>query len=467
MVTREIKPYHGHVLVEDKIHLPISAWAVSPRLQNILKEKQQGGTNILNCIKNLLGEEDLDVVGYDAIIKDKFMDVRITSKVRMVVNKPARIHCLATYGGYQYTVSVSGKLSEPYMLIYFGTSGSLLWMPEWDAPDDLAATVAGFINVRRIKRQVIKDMTDNLQLRCFLKRGADEETLFEARPRAAAQNAPGQEFLSRVHESHRMSGNDWHRLFTDVRPAKPGYYVVDADWVTNNPHFLTHQVQQMTPTQLNALVNEFHGNSTRVFPETKFVIDGSMRDWANCKTAWLSNIAFKPQKSDRSYNVTACYYSNDTNYLYLFLKVQPSVQQKFIEFNPDGKLRSLGNIGFFFLCNKSDKASGAQRRSERLEFSVGDLMVSILAGTHMSTMGAAPEVSYHICEWDPHRKSFGEDVQSQSSASEFRLINYGVDGVEIAIPLEDIKKSNGDTCEFYFVGSDGLSQQQSIKITIE
>jgi hypothetical protein len=147
--------------------------------------------------------------------------------------------------------------------------------------------------------------------------------------------------------------------------------------------------------------------------------------------------------------------------------VQPSVQQKFIEFNPDGKLRSLGNIGFFFLCNKSDKASGAQRRSERLEFSVGDLMVSILAGTHMSTMGAAPEVSYHICEWDPHRKSFGEDVQSQSSASEFRLINYGVDGVEIAIPLEDIKKSNGDTCEFYFVGSDGLSQQQSIKITIE
>src|SRR5688572_28461052 len=209
--------------------------------------------------------------------------------------------------------------------------------------------------------------------------GEKEETLFEASPWDHAPNAPDAEFLSRMHQSHKMTGNDWHSLFTDLKLAKPGYSAIDLSGFTNRPPILPPGVTNftwhpMSPSQLDDFQARLQGTPRRPLPKTKFRIDGSFEDWTHYKTAWNQTGAIARGVSiGRAFEITACSYANDDHYLYVFLKFKPTVQQRYDSLNRAGELISLGNVGWLYFDTDSDKNTGAQVPAVKAQSSGSDL----------------------------------------------------------------------------------------------
>jgi len=442
------------VWVEDNMHLSVGTCAGVPLLRNVVEEKRRGNSNIVDTVRVLLKGEDLEIARYNAKVINEFLDLQIISTVKLNFQNPARLNCLANYAGLSFW-GPTGSGSEPYMLVHAGNGGRLLWFPEWETPTDLSEVVTKWITGKSIQRHFLGDVPQVLKLRCFLKVGDKEETLFEASPWDPLPNVPDAEFLSRVHQSHKMSGNDWCRIFTDFRLAKPGYYAIDVSGFTNRPPAITNFTQRpMSPSQLEDFEARLKGVPRRPLPKIKYSIDGSFDDWKEQKTAWMTIEANQPDsdaksvKSDRSFAITECCYANDENYLYVFFKFKPTVQQRYDNLNRGGEVISLGNVGWLYFDTDSDKSTGAQLPAVKSPLVGSDLMIAVQAGGYFyrgdKERISGCQVSYDISTWDSSAKEFGPGRNSRSSRSEIPLINHGKDGVEMAILLSDIRKAIGE-----------------------
>jgi hypothetical protein len=449
-VTRQIRPSQGGVEIEDTIHLTLKTWDSYPRLQKIFKARQNETTDLTGMVRSfLLDGDDVEIVKYESSIRGEFMDLRIISKVKDFGSKPASLKLLPTQ------VDRVARASW-HLDLYSGKGIRLLWMPELPPPEDLGAVVTGAANESVIMGEAVGWNWDKeaLLLRCILNDGESAYTLLESKPWQTPSFLPDVNFLSEVHKSHKMDGNDWRRLFTEFKPAKAGYYMVGT-CVFTNPIPAIAQGIKLTPNGMTE--EQFVGKSEflrDLVPlskpnSLKFTIDGMSSDWKSYNTAWSD--ARKRSSDDYVFEVAECDYSNDEKHLYLFLKFSPDIEQRFKRLNPDGRLRSLGNIGFFYVRNKTASDKGAKGHRVQPELVGADRMVSVMFGTRVSEGTTKPSVSYLVSSWDSSSEGFdGPPTSSEYSSGNQPLINYGEDGVEMAISMSDLRASKGDKIELIF-----------------
>ena len=128
--------------------------------------------------------------------------------------------------------------------------------------------------------------------------------------------------------------------------------------------------------QTNSIIGE-----TRVveMKPSGFRIDGSLDDWKTNGTVWVNPP--KPSNDDFDFDITECRVSSDKAYLYLFLRFSPSIGERFKRLNPDGKVRSFGNLGYFYFRTDRGRSRGAQGLGVRRELIGANKMVAVMSGT--------------------------------------------------------------------------------------
>ena len=141
------------------------------------------------------------------------------------------------------------------------------------------------------------------------------------------------------------------------------------------------------------------------------------------------------------FTITECLYSTDRNYLYLFLRFQPSVRARYQVGGPTNEVRTLGNIAYLYFDLDGDSGTGAsaskfdsQRAGSEMKVDVGAGSYAARSQTSTLTFGAS--VGYHLSTWDSAAKQFRTTGTQESSRKDQPLINHGEEGVELAIPLD-------------------------------
>lgn len=479
IITREIHSEGEDVRVEDTIHLTTGTWNTVPNLQDILslKRRNKGNEEILNAVRNLVRDEALEVTQCNAELREGMMLLHIVSNVKVNLQAPVKVKCLSSYAGSRFLLPLSGSEVEPFMLVFAGPGIRLLWLPEWDDPVDLT---------KAVKEQLAAELdlyerfqfTNYLHMRCVLKVDQDDQVLFEASPWNRPQPLPNSEFCSIVQHAHNMSGGDWRRLFTNIKPGKSGFYLIKSRFLTNRARFFSPNTTRRTPQRLSRSGYQVSNNtsgwaSTINRPATKFVIDGSFDDWRQYQMAWADNkvdsnrIKVEGMEAERLFMVTECDSSADTNYIYLFLKFEPTIETRFRKLNPEGKLRSFGNVGVLYFDADVDKNTGAQGAGVRDHIVGCDIMISVTAGTFATPSNAVTQVSYHMLGWNAESKDFDLLRYSESSVTQHPLVSHGKDGVELAIPIKSLLRVKRDRIVLVFESDAPWESHREIPIELK
>jgi hypothetical protein len=234
-IVREIRTVDNEVRVFDRLHLKETIWKTRPELQPVYVRTIEGHSNMLGRAAALLSGENLLPIDCKASLKQGFLDLSIISKVSFDSRGVAKLHFASTYGVVQYQRKIGGMLTEPYFLVYSKPGIRLAWMPAWDTPEKISESVGEALNSRRAVEEAIGAYEDVVEVRCFINDGTSEQALLLAYPWAQTGSAPPLKSLEEVSRFNPMSGNDVQSLFTDLRPAKPGYYLLDRAGFTNRP----------------------------------------------------------------------------------------------------------------------------------------------------------------------------------------------------------------------------------------
>lgn len=440
-------------------------------MQDILKSKEKldGTEAFQKAVLHLIEGEDLQLMRLNSTSAKGFMDLQIVSRVTMDSNKPSKLNALCSYVGSRFLMSPSNYNSQPFMNVFAGSGISMLWWPEWDKPSDLVQDVKATLN-GELGMQSWFASTNTLELKCFMKSGSVEQVLLQAYPWEPPHPVPDFAFLNRIQTFRQISGNDWHRLFTNIKPAHSGYYFIDAHGATNLPPFFVQGTTNWETGNVPSPVREafqkdLRNARSRLAKREKpsLSIDGSFDDWQHYKKAWAGpgekfNEVKSGGKNDTVFEMTACCFSNDRNYLYLFLKFQPSVQERFERLNSSGKLQSIGNVGSFYFDEDMDRSTGAKEPQVKPPLVGSDLMISVGAGAFRTPASVSAWVGYSIFRYDASLQDLTDPIEDQSSRSDPLLIKDGKDGVEMAVPLDQIHTKKGTfrvvfESEFSFLGS--------------
>jgi len=266
VVHREIWYEKGDVFISDRVELLTGGWGGQPNLNPILVEYRNGGARLTQAVEALYAREDTAVVKCTANLKDMILRLDVLSKVKTEPGRPSRLLCLPTYVGFEGMFDNAGKQSDPYLLIHTGNGIRLLSVPPWNAPTNLAHAVAFLANDWYCFDALVKfHHKDVINFLCVLKSGTNVHVLFEGSTNPRQQALPDLSFLAQVHQTQPMSGDDWWRLFTRIRPGKTGYYLIDDSGVTNRSPFLL-------PGLTNAYSHRKSDDNTPR-PPTTYVID--------------------------------------------------------------------------------------------------------------------------------------------------------------------------------------------------
>ena len=176
-------------------------------------------------------------------------------------------------------------------------------------------------------------------------------------------------------------------------------------------------------------------------PETEIKLDGRAGDWAGIEPLWAEAGMPGSGSSGSALDIKQVYFTNDSKYLYVFLRTTPSVQERYDE------KQASGNLCDIYLDTDNDAATGC-KRVEGLDY--GDISgyeckIWIPLGVYMGLGGSGPYVSYDLGTPGEDGTFSGDSVMEQSSTEEGALIAHGTDGVELAVPLAKINMRSGMT----------------------
>jgi len=238
-------------------------------------------------------------------------------------------------------------------------------------------------------------------------------------------------------------------MIREIDP-KSGAIMMDARAFTNlfscslPPGVAEVRMRPLNPDELDDMEDHIMGIDRKTLPKTRYTIDGSFDDWKNSKTASLVSRAAQTTFGDSadaasSFAVTRLDFSNDENFLYVFLQFKPSVQQRYDSLNLKGKSRRIGNVGWLYIDTDADPKTGAHPSV----IAGTDLMISISAAAYVRKDDSGSLVRYQISNGETDSKNFGSRSRSETSARKSALIQHGKDGVEIAVLLSDIQLRKG------------------------
>jgi hypothetical protein len=193
------------------------------------------------------------------------------------------------------------------------------------------------------------------------------------------------------------------------------------------------------------------------FLPLKYKIDGNFEGWKSYETIQIdtgidwSKVVVTPKYDGIQFH--QYYEDNDSNYLYLFFKFKPSIQERYDK-TPEGGDLDLG-LGTLYIDTDAntntgctDLDTGGVPQSDHFRSGTGtipgsEIQISLLFGIYADPETNLCYLSYEMKRWDPAAKSFDQTVRTADSREERALIAHGADGVEVALLLSDLRVTQG------------------------
>jgi len=177
------------------------------------------------------------------------------------------------------------------------------------------------------------------------------------------------------------------------------------------------------------------GEETAPATPLLFKLDGKADDWAGIAPFWEEGGAAGSGLSEYNIDIKQVYFKNDGQYLYVFMKISPTIEERF-KIHPFGDI--IGNL-YFDTDSNPQTGSNAAENMESEAYRGYEIRVWIPVGVVSTSSGQSfPTVSYEIYT---HEGSFHgiNRADRQNSGDQGSLIAYGPDGVEFALRLEAMK----------------------------
>ena len=209
----------------------------------------------------------------------------------------------------------------------------------------------------------------------------------------------------------------------------------------------------------------------------KYKIDGNFDDWKSYQTAQIANgfpwdkLVITPPYD--GIMLKEFYYDSDDNYLYLFFKFKPTLQERY------DKTHSSGALGYLYIDSDMDTNTGCT------DFDTGgtspipgivsgtstipgaEFQIYFPIGIYMNSAASGCYVAYEIKRWDSTAKSFAQTVRIADSREGGTLIAHGKDGVEVALLLTDFKLAKGSQISLAFWGNLFVPEEYVKRTTIQ
>lgn len=213
-------------------------------------------------------------------------------------------------------------------------------------------------------------------------------------------------------------------------------------------------------------------------PPTMFRIDGQFDDWKQYYNGWTApNVETNSDKQQvisesAVFQLTQCSYCNDSNYLYLFLKLTPSIQARqdvlAQAMSADGRLRHLGDIVWLYFDRDNNPETGAQLNIRGLQGTDTYVEISGASSFYFRGRGSLSfpcEVAYAMHSFDVLAGGFRVNGVARKSMTTTPLIKSGADGLEIAFLLSDLNLKRGD--KVALIGKEAERNGRSHRVVIE
>jgi hypothetical protein len=177
------------------------------------------------------------------------------------------------------------------------------------------------------------------------------------------------------------------------------------------------------------------GGETASAAPLLFKLDGKADDWAAIAPFWEEVGPAGSGLGEHSIDIKQVYFRNDAQYLYVFMKISPTIEERF-KMHPFGDI--IGNL-FLDTDNNPQTGSNAAEGMESDAYKGYEIRVWIPVGVLTSSSGeSSPTVSYEIYTHEGGFRGINR-ADLQNTMDEGSLIAFGPDGVEFALKLEVMK----------------------------
>jgi len=165
-----------------------------------------------------------------------------------------------------------------------------------------------------------------------------------------------------------------------------------------------------------------------------FKLDGKVEDWAGIEPFWAEGGAPGQGLGESSIDIKSVYFKNDARYLYVFMRIFPTIEERFKK-SPSGHI--VGNL-FLDTDNNPKTGSNAAEGRESDLYKGYEIRVWIPVGVINISGKTSPTVSYEIYTHEGGFRGINV-VDRQNSLDTGSLMAHGPDGIEFALKLEAMK----------------------------
>jgi hypothetical protein len=174
---------------------------------------------------------------------------------------------------------------------------------------------------------------------------------------------------------------------------------------------------------------------------TKYMIDGESSDWSSDKI-FINEVGALSDSTSRV-DLKQLYLDYDDSFLYLFIKCDPGLVTHF------KKHPVSGILAYLYLDYDQDITTGADRidhsGNEAILGTETRIWIPLGTAISLTSNETAFTVSFEVSQWNPHTGEFDSHFRADSKFSNCELVSYTDDGVEMAIPLESLNLSTGNS----------------------
>lgn len=164
-----------------------------------------------------------------------------------------------------------------------------------------------------------------------------------------------------------------------------------------------------------------------------FALDGSLQDWAGIEPLWAEGGALGRGPFKSNIDIKQVYFKNDPRCLYVFMRIDPSLEERF-------KISATGDIlGDLYIDtdNNPNSGSGAVGGFEARQYKGYEIRIYLPVGIMSDPDEKYPYVAYEIRPLEGDNFS-ANAISRWESYSEGSLIAHGPEGIEFALPLETL-----------------------------
>ncbi len=164
-----------------------------------------------------------------------------------------------------------------------------------------------------------------------------------------------------------------------------------------------------------------------------FKLDGNFEDWGEIEPLWEEGGAEGRGALETNIDIKQVYFKNDNQYLYVFMKISPTLVERF------QTEESSGIVGDLYFDTDNDPSTGGTYilMWDKEKYKGYEVRVWIPLGYQTWSGETTKYVGYEF--YMAEGESFsGLGIYEQNSHKKGSLIAHGPDGIEMALPLDKL-----------------------------